>query len=112
MQTKAMPAFRKTEETFTASAKTLPQRYLVSPEIFAQEQQRIFSTRWLCVGHQSQLAKSGDYFVHEVAGESLTLLREQEGEARPFYNLCRHPATRSCEEKSGHLRQTIQCPYH
>ena len=107
-----MPAFRKTEETFTASAKTLPQRYLVSPEIFAQEQQRIFSARWLCVGHQSQLAKSGDYLVPEVAGESLILLRDPQCEVRAFYNVCRHRGTRLCEEKSGHLRQTIQCPYH
>jgi hypothetical protein len=36
-QTKAVPTFRKTAETFAAGAKTLPQRYFVSPEIFAEE---------------------------------------------------------------------------
>jgi hypothetical protein len=30
-------AFRKTAETFQAGAKTLPQRYFVSPQIFAEE---------------------------------------------------------------------------
>ena len=45
-----MPAFRKTAETFTSGAKTLAQRYLISPEVFAKEQERIFSTQWLCVG--------------------------------------------------------------
>ena len=44
-------------------AKTLPQRYFISPEIFAGEQARIFSNHWLLVGHQSQIAKPGDFFL-------------------------------------------------
>jgi Rieske 2Fe-2S family protein len=85
---------------------------MVAPEVFAKEEERIFSTHWLCVGHQSQLAKAGDYFVQAVAGESLILLRDQNQAVRGFYNVCRHRGTRLCEEKSGHLRQAIQCPYH
>src|SRR4030095_3623113 len=95
----AMSAFRKTAETFTSGAKTLPQSYLVSPEVFAKEQAQIFSNHWLCVGHPSQLGKPGDYFVQEVAGESLILLKDQRGELRGFYNVCRHRGTRLCEQK-------------
>jgi Rieske 2Fe-2S family protein len=107
-----MPTFHKTAETFTAGARTLPQRYFVSPDVFAAEQERIFSTKWLCVGHQTQLAQVGDYFLAEVAGESLLVLRDQSGEARGFYNVCRHRGTQLCAEKSGQLGGTIQCPYH
>ena len=109
--TATTPAFRKTADTFTSGARTLPQRYFVSPEIFAEEQEKIFSGQWVLVGHQSQIAKAGDYFVQEVAGESLIILRDQKGEARGFYNVCRHRGTRLCEEKEGHSA-TIQCPYH
>src|SRR5438105_12885263 len=35
-------AFRKGAETLADSAKSLPQKYFVSPDIFAQEQARIF----------------------------------------------------------------------
>src|SRR2546425_4488302 len=112
METKAMGSFRKTAETFTSEAKTLPQEYLVSPGVFAKEQDRIFSTHWLCVGHQSQLGKPGDYFVAEVAGESLILLRDHREAVRAFYNVCRHRGTRLCEGKTGQLRETLQCPYH
>ncbi|HYV27281.1 MAG TPA: aromatic ring-hydroxylating dioxygenase subunit alpha [Candidatus Eisenbacteria bacterium] len=112
MQIKAMPVFRKTAETFTSGAKTLPQSYFISPEVFVREQERILSTQWLCIGHQSQIAKAGDYFVQEVAGESLIILRDQQGEVYGFYNVCRHRGTRLCEEKTGQLRETIQCPYH
>src|SRR5206468_3910075 len=57
-------AFRKTAETFTPNAKTLPQRYFVSSEIFAREQEKIFSKQWVLVGHQSEIAKAADYSLH------------------------------------------------
>jgi Rieske 2Fe-2S family protein len=104
-------AFRKTAETFTAGAKTLPQRYFVSPEIFAKEQADIFSTNWVLVGHQSQIAKAGDYFLQDVAGESVIIIRDKSSEVHGFYNVCRHRGTRVCEEKEGHL-SALQCPYH
>jgi Rieske 2Fe-2S family protein len=107
-----MSAFRKTAETFGHGARALRQSYFVSPEVFAKEQERIFSARWLCVGHQSQIAKPGDYFVEEVAGESLIILRDPQGAVHGFYNVCRHRGTRLCEEKMGQFHQPIQCPYH
>src|SRR2546423_3083704 len=106
------PNFRRTAESFTPGAKTLAQRYFVSEEVFERELKKIFSAQWLCVGHQNQLAAAGDYFVQEVAGESLIILRDHKGELRGFYNVCRHRGTRLCEEKSGRLRETLQCPYH
>src|SRR5438045_2532642 len=111
MQTIPIPAFRRTAETFTAGAKTLEQKYFVSPEVFAQEQEKIFSKKWVLVGHQSQIAKGGDYFVQEVAGESLIVLRDKDGRVRSFYNVCRHRGTRLREDRNGHL-SVIQCPYH
>ena len=111
MEATAIPAFRKTAETFTAGAKTLPQDYFVSPDIFDKEQNGLFSTQWALVGHQSQIAQSGDYFTSEVAGESLIVVRDQKGEVHGFYNVCRHRGTRLCEHQTGHSA-TIQCPYH
>jgi Rieske 2Fe-2S family protein len=109
--TTATSVFRKTTDTFAAGAKTLPQDYFVSPEVFAKEQDKIFARHWVLAGHQSQIANAGDYFVQEVAGESLIIARDQKDEARAFYNVCRHRGTRLCEEETGHS-STIQCPYH
>ena len=110
-QTKIATAFCKTAETFAAGAKTLAQQYFVSPEVFAEEQDRIFSKQWVLVGHQSQLAEAGDYFVVVVAGESLIIVRDKGGELQGFYNVCRHRGTRLREDRNGHL-SAIQCPYH
>ena len=111
MQTNVAPEFRKTTETFTAGAKTLGQRYFISPEIFAQEQEKIFSEQWVLVGHQSQIAKAGDYFTTEVAGESLIILRDKRGAIHGFYNVCRHRGSRLIENRNGQST-AIQCPYH
>ena len=123
METKAMTAFRKTTETFTSGAKTLAQKYFVSPEIFAEEQEKIFSTQWMLVGHQSQIAKPGDYFTAQVGPpssdygatglgpESLLIIRNKDDKVHGFFNVCRHRGTRLCEDNSGQTR-AIQCPYH
>src|SRR5205085_5188363 len=103
--------FRKTAETLSAGAKTLAQEYFVSPEIFSEERNRIFAKNWVLVGHQSQLANSGDYFVAVVAGEGLIVVRDKGSVIRGFYNVCRHRGTRLKEDACGHA-SAIQCPYH
>jgi Rieske 2Fe-2S family protein len=110
-QAKAASRFRKTAGTFQAGVKTLTQRYFVSREIFADEQENIFSRQWILVGHQSQVVKPGDYFVAEVAGESLIVAKDQRSTIRAFYNVCRHRGSRLIEKKHGQCA-AIQCPYH
>src|SRR4051812_23491841 len=102
MEAKVIEAFRKPADTFSQDAKTLPQRYFVSPELFEEELEKIFAGHWVLIGHQSEVAKAGDYFVQEVAGESLIIVRDKTGEVRGFYNVCRHRGTRLCEEQRGH----------
>jgi glycine betaine catabolism A len=105
------PIFRKTTETFMAGAKTLEQKYFVSPEIFAEEQEKIFSRQWVLVGHQSQIAEAGDYFTAEVSGESFIVVRDKHGAIHGFYNVCRHRGSRLIENRKGQCA-AIQCPYH
>jgi glycine betaine catabolism A len=93
-------------------AKTLPARWYVSPEVFAAERERIFGTRWLCVGRAEQIERSGDFFTADVAGENLIVTRDASGTLHAFFNVCRHRGTRMCEAASGHFQGSIQCPYH
>ena len=113
IQTKprALTAFPKTPELSPNNARSLPQKYFVSPEIFAKEQENIFSRNWLLVGHQSQIPDAGDYVVQQVIGESLIVIRDKSGEIRGFFNVCRHRGTRLKEDACGHA-SAIQCPYH
>ena len=107
----AKHAFRKAARIPSPSAKSLPQKYFVSPEVFAKEKAKIFAKEWLLVGHHSQIAAAGDYFLATIAGESLIVVRDQRSQVRGFYNVCRHRGTRLKEDACGHA-STIQCPYH
>ncbi len=93
-------------------ATTLPGRYYTSTEIYATEQERIFSRRWVCIGRSDAIPEPGDYVLAAVGAESLIAVRGRDGRARAFYNVCRHRGTRICEDASGHLAGGIQCPYH
>jgi glycine betaine catabolism A len=91
---------------------TLPGRYYTSDEVFQREQERIFARSWVFVGRAEQIAAPGDFFLAEVAGENLIVVRGKDGVARALYNVCRHRGTRMCTEASGRFASTIQCPYH
>jgi glycine betaine catabolism A len=104
--------FLKTTQIAIHGARTLPRRYYVDPDIFAEEFERIFTRRWLCVGREAQLAQPGDYFLQPIGSESIIVLRDRAGGYRAYYNVCRHRGTRLCEEATGRFAETIQCPYH
>jgi Rieske 2Fe-2S family protein len=93
-------------------ASTLPAVWYTSPDVFAEEQERIFYCEWLCAGREERLGRPGDFFTTERAGESLIVTRDGDAKVRAFYNVCRHRGTRLCSEASGHFSGSIQCPYH
>ncbi len=107
-----MDAFHRTTTTFRQGSFTMPAGYYVSPEIFAEEAERIGLTQWHCVGRSDRVAEPGDYFLRTIAGESLIIVRDRSGELRALFNVCRHRGTRLCEQESGRFSGSIQCPYH
>ncbi|MGZ3496121.1 MAG: aromatic ring-hydroxylating oxygenase subunit alpha [Vulcanimicrobiaceae bacterium] len=94
------------------NAKTLDSRWYTSTDIFARERERIFAQRWICVGREEQLQRTGDYFLASIADESLIVTKDAGGRVRAFYNVCRHRGTRICTQAAGHFTGSIQCPYH
>lgn len=104
--------FVRTTESFRAGARTMPREYYASPEVFAREQDAIFARSWICVGRERDFTEPGAFRLVDLAGESLIVVRDREGEIRAHYNVCRHRGTRLCTESSGTLSETIQCPYH
>ncbi|HEX8806586.1 MAG TPA: aromatic ring-hydroxylating dioxygenase subunit alpha, partial [Candidatus Aquilonibacter sp.] len=93
-------------------AKTLEGHWYTSPDVFAREQEAIFSRDWICVGREESLPAPGDYVLAQIAGESVIVVRDGSGALHALFNVCRHRGTRICESSSGHFTGAIQCPYH
>src|SRR5256885_14453165 len=82
-----MSTFVKATETYQQGQRTLPGRYYTSGEIHAEEQQRIFTRRWICAGRAAEIPEAGDYVLRTIAGESVIVVRGRDGALRAFYNV-------------------------
>jgi Rieske 2Fe-2S family protein len=82
-----------------------------SPAIFARDMARIHLRHWLCVGHASRIPNPGDWFLFDLAQESLIIVRGRDGEIRALVNVCRHRGSHVCYEREGSSRAFV-CPYH
>ena len=93
-----------------ADSYTMPARLYTDPDVFEQEKEAIFTKSWHYIGHQSHVAKIGDYLTLDIADESVFVIRSDDDESRAFFNVCRHRAHRLLEG-AGNTR-AIVCPYH
>jgi choline monooxygenase len=92
-------------------ASTLIPDAYTSEAFYELEQQRVFGHSWVGVAMTSELRDPGDFVVVEVAGRSLIVCRNRDGELRAFDNVCRHRGAQICAA-SGHVARFFQCPYH
>lgn len=77
-------------ETDLSKAETLPSAWYTSKEALDLERAQIFGGTWQYAGAAEQVKKNGTYFTTEIAGEPIVVLRDQEGQLRAFFNVCRH----------------------
>ena len=90
---------------------SLPGWIYHDPEFFALEQERIFRPSWQIVCHVSEIEGAGDYRTLDFLGESVIVIRGDDGEIRAFTNVCRHRAMRLVEGPAGCAKKLV-CPYH
>jgi Rieske 2Fe-2S family protein len=93
-------------------ATTLPARYYTDPDLFRDELERFYCESWICAGRANQVPMPGDYFLRDVADESIIVTRDGGNSLRAFFNVCRHRGTRICPRTEGHFAGRIQCGYH
>jgi p-cumate 2,3-dioxygenase alpha subunit len=89
----------------------VPRRAYVDQVLFEQERNRIFDRCWLYLGHESELARPGDYVTRSVAGRNLIFCRDRQGLFRAFFNSCPHRGATVCRERKGNTK-SFQCLYH
>jgi Rieske 2Fe-2S family protein len=91
---------------------TLPRRYYVDAAIFERDLERIFVPSWTYAGHASELRQPGDYQTIQIAGQSVVVVRGENGALRAFHNVCRHRGSLICTKASGQVTRALVCPHH
>ena len=92
-------------------AEALPRWCFTSQKFYEREIERIFLRTWIFVGRADEVAKSGDYFTIEIAGEPLIIMRDAGGKLHALANTCQHRGARLLKGE-GNCGTHFSCPYH
>jgi phenylpropionate dioxygenase-like ring-hydroxylating dioxygenase large terminal subunit len=90
---------------------SLPAWVYQDPEFFAVEMDRVLRPSWQIVCHVSDIPEIGDWHSLDFLGESVIVIRGDDGEIRAFNNVCRHRASKLVDGAQGCARKLV-CPYH
>ena len=93
------------------SAHLLPKRAYQDPTIHDWERRRILRGDWIPVGRAEEAPERGSYFLTEIDGDQLIVIRGRDDVLRAFHNVCRHRGTAVAEDQCGKVVR-LQCPYH
>ncbi len=91
---------------------SLPAWIYHDAEFFEREKVAVFRNSWQVVCHVSDVPRPGDFHSLDFLGESLVVVRGDDGKVRGFHNVCRHRAARLLDGSKGHCGRRITCPYH
>jgi phenylpropionate dioxygenase-like ring-hydroxylating dioxygenase large terminal subunit len=90
---------------------SLPGWLYFDPEFFEAEKKTFLRAAPQVVCHESEIAQPGEWRSLEYLGESVIVIRGDDGEVRAFSNVCRHRGSRLVDGNGG-CAKVLTCPYH
>jgi phenylpropionate dioxygenase-like ring-hydroxylating dioxygenase large terminal subunit len=90
---------------------SLPGWVYRDPEYFRVEMARLIRPSWQIVCHANDIPGTGDWRTLEILGESIIVIRGDDGGIRAFANVCRHRGSRLVDGHAGCAKR-LTCPYH
>ena len=117
-QLKAVPSVRRSRSSPGRAASgdpldgmSLPGWLYFDPEFFEAEKRAFLRAAPQVVCHESEIAKAGEWRSIDYLGESVIVMRGDDGEVRAFSNVCRHRGSRLVDGTDG-CAKVLTCPYH
>ena len=90
---------------------SLPGWLYHDPEFLVAEKHAFLRAAPQVVCHESEIAAPGDWRSLEYLGESVIVIRGNDGVVRAFANVCRHRGSRLVDGEAG-CAKVLTCPYH
>jgi Rieske 2Fe-2S family protein len=96
-------------DDFDLNVPSFSRHELQSADIFENDME-ILSRQWVLLDHSNSFAAIGDYKVFQLVGESVVIVRHEEG-FTGFLNVCLHRGAALCDKSHGR-KTSFTCPYH
>ena len=90
---------------------SLPGWLYFDPEFLEAEKRAFLRAAPQVVCHESEIAEPGEWRRLDYLGESVIVIRGDDGEVRAFANVCRHRGSRLVDGEAG-CAKVLTCPYH
>ena len=90
---------------------SLPGWLYYDPEFFEAEKKAFLRAAPQVVCHESEIPEAGEWRTLEYLGESVIVIRGDDGRVRAFSNVCRHRGSRLVDGTGG-CSKVLTCPYH
>ena len=90
---------------------SLPGWLYHDPEFFEAEKRAFLRAAPQVVCHEKEIPQPGDWRTLEYLGESVVVIRGDDGDVRAFSNVCRHRGSRLVDGEAG-CSKVLTCPYH
>ena len=90
---------------------SLPGWLYFDPEFFEAEKKAFLRAAPQVVCHESEINEPGEWRSLDYLGESVIVIRGDDGETRAFSNVCRHRGSRLVDGTGG-CAKVLTCPYH
>jgi len=90
----------------------VPKERYYDREFFELENKQLWPHSWLMAARLEEIPYAGDYTEFEIVGNSIIIVRQQDGSVKALHNACRHRATelvKGCGRLPG---GQIVCPFH
>jgi len=82
----------------------------IDEEVFQLEMDHVFANTWAYVGHDSQVAKPGDYYGTTIGTQPILMVRHTDGTVKVLHNRCPHKGTRITTESCGNTGKFFPLP--
>lgn len=89
----------------------IDRRIFWDPAIYELELERVFARCWSFVGHESQVAATGDFVATYIGQDAVILTRDAQQNINVFLNSCTHRGNKVCFAETGSTRQ-FTCNFH
>ena len=90
---------------------SLPGWLYHDPDFFAAEKRAFLRASPQVVCHENEITAPGDWRSLDYLGESIIVVRGDDGQCRAFANVCRHRGSRLVDGTGG-CAKVLTCPYH